>query len=171
MRGLPSNPVLLRSDRPLRRATFSGFTMLEVVLTMLVMGIIAAVTLPRFLNSLDHYRADAAARQLTADLQLAQKNARFTGAAETISFDPVHHRYSFSTLADPYGGSALYTVTLAESPYFCSLDQIIADGGPSVTFDGYGFPDQSVQLVVSSGKGVRLLTLDAVTGRISVTEK
>lgn len=145
-----------------------GFTMLEMVITMLVLGIMAAVTLPRFLQSLDHYRADAAARQLQADLQLAQRTARTTGSAESISFDVTGHRYSFSSLADPNRGANVYTVDLADAPYYCSLSTVAFADRPSITFDGYGFPNAAGKITVASGDEVRTLSLDGATGQILV---
>ncbi len=57
-----------RSRRPLHH----GFTMMDLVITMLIIGILAAVAAPKFVDSLHRMRAEAAAKRIMVDLSYAQ---------------------------------------------------------------------------------------------------
>jgi len=63
-----------------------GFTFLEVLMTMLVIGIIAAFAIPAFSTWLPDYRLKAAARDLFSSFQLAKMTAAKTGSYSTICF-------------------------------------------------------------------------------------
>jgi prepilin-type N-terminal cleavage/methylation domain-containing protein len=64
-----------------------GFTFLEVLMAMLVIGIIAAFAIPAFSTWLPDYRLKAAARELFSDFQLAKMTAAKTGTYSTICFN------------------------------------------------------------------------------------
>ncbi len=147
------------------RSNRRGYSLLELVVTISVLALIAGIALPRMADSLSAYRVDAAAGRLVSDLALAQKHARSTGSSETITFDAAGNRYSFSTVADT--SSAVYSVDVTEYPYNSELSRVLV-ANSAITFDGYGFPDASGKIAVSSGGIRRVVKIDGSTGNATV---
>ena len=59
----------------------SAHTLIDMVVTCLLMGIVAAVAAPRYSSAKLQFQADAAARHLQSDLEIARSTARFKGRA------------------------------------------------------------------------------------------
>lgn len=163
---LPHRSTARRSCRPIQNGR-RGYSMLELVITISVLALIAGIALPRMADTLSAYRADAAADRLVSDLALAQKHARSTGSSETVTFDAVGNRYSFSTIADPVSASAVYSVDVTQYPYNAELSRVLVVNS-AITFDGYGFPDASGKIAVSSGNATRYVKIDSSTGNATV---
>lgn len=71
-----------------RRGIMAGFTMAELLMGMSISAILTGVSMPSMLNMIQHYRADAAPRQLMADLRFAQSQAIARGMqARLVIFD------------------------------------------------------------------------------------
>ena len=60
---------------------------------MAIIVIVAAIATPRYANALTRYRAEAAARRVAADFQLARRTAKSTSSSRTVQFDAVNHSY------------------------------------------------------------------------------
>lgn len=70
--------------------TRRGFSLIELVIVMLVMGIVAAFAVPRI--DLAGYRANAAAQQVRGTLQTAQRTALTRQYDMIVSFDTPNNR-------------------------------------------------------------------------------
>jgi len=79
-----------------------GFTFLEVLITMLVIGIIAAFAIPAFSTWLPDYRLKAAARDLFSNFQLAKITAAKKGGYCTVCFNQAiaSRTYSYVVFVD-----------------------------------------------------------------------
>jgi type IV fimbrial biogenesis protein FimT len=79
-----------------------GFTFLEALMTLLVIGIIAAFAIPAFSTWLPDYRLKAAARDLFSSFQLAKIAATKNGTYSTICFrQPMGSKtYSYVVFVD-----------------------------------------------------------------------
>jgi len=64
-----------------------GFTLLELVIVVLVLGIVAALGAPALLSSLDDAHLDAAASEVSTALRYAQLVAAGTGRATRVTID------------------------------------------------------------------------------------
>ena len=72
-----------------REKFLSGFTLIEVLMTIVVLAILAAVAVPGFSVWLPKYRLKAAARDMVSNFQLAKMGAIKNNRAWAVVFDPV----------------------------------------------------------------------------------
>ena len=156
--------------RPIRRTSRHGrgaVTIIELLIVVLVMSILAAAAAPAFIDSLLFHRVESAARRVKADLQLAQRTARLTSAAQSVSFTSSTYTVTGTSSFDKPGSQ--YTVDLSAAPY--ELDKVEANfaGTATVSFDGYGKPAATgtVELAVKNHECT--ITLDGTTGEATIT--
>lgn len=172
--------------RTRRSRESGGFTLIEMIAVIIVVGIIAAVTAPSIAHFADTRRT-AAARLLYRDLLYAQQHAVATGARTWVRFDATADTWSvLAEQRDPPGlaNAVILSDPTTASPMIITLgsgdwrDAAIVDatfdGDSLVGFDWLGKPlnasetdlaaDGSIQLA-----GGAVLTVRAVTGHISLS--
>ena len=149
-----------------RRAT--GFTLIELICVMAIMLILGSIAIPRFGNSIARHRAERAAHRIAADLALAQKHARTTSAAQTVTFDLATHSYTLVGMRHLDHSSAEYVVNLAGEPYCATLVSVDFNGDAEIIFDGYGLSDSGGTVVVQVNTYQKTVTVDAETGEAGV---
>lgn len=142
-----------------------GFSILELVVVLTIIAAFSAVAAPRYARSLDHYRADAAARRIVADLTLARTTAQATGAHVAVIFNVDADSYAMPLVADENNAAASTTVDLTRDPYKAALQSVNLSGSATVTFDGYGQPDRGGIIVIGSGASRAAVVLDLGTGK------
>ena len=147
-----------------------AFTLIELVIVVLIMGIMAAAAAPRFNKSLCYHRAESAAKRIKADLELARKYAMSTSTKQTVSFVVASDRYSLAGVKDLNHGTQIYEVDLSDSLCNASIVSAAFDNGSDsdVEFDGYGVPDSGGTVVIQSGIYQRTIVVDSETGKASI---
>ena len=82
------------------RRSNSGFTLIEMMVTTIIIGVIAAIAAPNFLGLLNRNRVNEAAQQIEGALKEAQRQAMRRGSQCTISIDEAN-----KIISNPAGGN------------------------------------------------------------------
>jgi len=170
-----------------------GFTTVELLVSVAVMGIMAAVAIPNFTQWLPKARVNGAARQLYTELQLAKMRAVSENNNYVVVFDKNNNSYSIYDDQDndgPDNDELVKTVHIGQTysgigfgyvagndPYGSPIADEVGFSGspPAVTFVPTGLADKSgtVYLMPSgdtSGDRQRAVSV-LVTGRVKVHSK
>ncbi len=148
----------------LRTLNSDGMTLIEVIAAIIIMGILAAVVLPRFDFTISTKASvDGAAYMIASDIRYAQEFAMANRVSKTVTFTNGSSVYTFSPTSsgmDPSGRlpSGLTITSTSPSPCivtFNSLGEPITGGNGSVT--------------VSSGGQSRTITVLQYTGKASIS--
>jgi len=156
------------TTHPIRRHSRTGLGLLEVIITVIIIGIMAAVTGPRISASIVRYQVEAAARRVAADLNHARQNAMTFGTDRTVTFNVASHSYDLAGIADMDHSSQEYSVSLADTGYASTLVSVDFGSGTSVTFSRYGRPDNGGTVVVTVGGEQRSVVVNPATGKAIV---
>jgi prepilin-type N-terminal cleavage/methylation domain-containing protein len=126
------------------RKSNSGFTLIEMLVVVIIIGVIAAIAAPNFLGLLNRNRVNEAAQQVEGALKEAQRQAMRKGTQCTINIDKTNKTIS--------GANCLLSTRVLN-------DLIILDSSrTSITFSGKGNIDATTTpvLVVSMTNGTNL---------------
>ena len=140
-----------------RRGTQSGFTLLELIVTLLVLALAAGIALPSIGRGTETVRARADVSRFAALLRHAREQSITARRPHEVIIDPPGHRVSVKAgTEDP-------------RPAFTLPERVSIEGAsPSaltVRFEPWGGSSGADFPLTSSGRRYRV-TVDAVTGRV-----
>jgi len=148
-----------------------GFTLVELVTVMVILGVIAAIASPRFFNTSSFESAGFAA-EVRADLRHAQATAMASGcdirvALSSASF--VLQRWSGGAGCNDHSGSLATVVRAGGGSYSASVPSGLTVGTAALYFDSLGRPRDATSGVllgsaVSFTVGTETITVNAETG-------
>ena len=165
------NPTrALRFSSNLRRA----FTLIELSCVILVMGIVAAIAIPKYADSNTLYRVEIAAKRVQADIQMAQDLARTLSLSHQAVFKPGSCAYVIEpSSSDPtpmeIASSGARITDLSQSPFGVRVMKAKFGAGSTLTIDAFGAPLNAGHLVLYANDWGALLRVGAGLGRVDIT--
>lgn len=142
-----------------RRSKQSGFTMMELVLVVALLGILAAIAIPKY-GDTSATEVCAAAEVLVADIRQAQALAIRQNNANNVNFNLNANGY---TIVDDAGTK---TVTFGVGDYSAIDNTTLA--GSSFSFNRTGAPTIGRTITVTSGTESLSVTVTPQTGRVGI---
>lgn len=148
-----------------------GYLLIEMLIAILVMGIVAAVAVPRYSSSLSRYRTQVALQRLAQDLELCRRHARFTSQNVLLTVSFSKNFYRISPMDSPLKPGCPYEVVVggdSNSTVICPvIDHLVSsearENQPNLTivFDRYGTPDQSAEIGIRCGDATGIVQVSS----------
>ena len=147
----------------------SGFTVVELVVVISLIGILAAITIPNLLTWIPKYYIKSAARDLYSNMQLAKMAAIQNSADSTITYSSGPDTYTISgamtatvTLEDDYRSGVRFDPAPGTAPF----------SDTSITFDSRGtVPGGPSYAYLSNADGSLLYRVGALVSGVIKLEQ
>lgn len=152
-----------------------ALTLLELAIVILILGILAAMGVPRFNESVRGAMLQSAALQMAAQIDLIRNTAINEGRTTTLLCDHSTHSYSSPDVdfAERLGTRIFVSLPQTYDPGFTLAANF--DSQQQLTFDYEGIPHvgnaplETGQVILSSGRDEYWIQIATGTGRTSVT--
>ncbi|NJN58998.1 MAG: prepilin-type N-terminal cleavage/methylation domain-containing protein [Leptolyngbyaceae cyanobacterium SL_5_9] len=136
------------SDRPSWLLN-QGFTLIELLVVICVMGILAAIAIPNFVNLVDQTRVNLLSEQIRQSLKEAQQQAILEGRNQTVHFRKTNS--GIQVAQSPYTTEPGEWRTLSPSIPADRLVFSIPDSNNSLTFTPEGNIEYEAMVFVALG--------------------
>jgi type II secretion system protein H len=145
-----------------------GYTLLELIIVVVILGVIAAIAAPRLAMSAESKRVHTAAKRLAADLGTARTSAMATSSPRTVTISLTDAKYSISNISDIDRMGMQYMVDLGRDPYGVTVDSMTAGTGGVIVFNASGGVSRGGTIVLRRGDERRNVVIDPSTGKARV---
>ncbi len=131
-----------------------GFTLIEMMVTLAVVGILAAIAVPSMSKILPRIKLRSAASQLSNDLQAARYRGISGNFRTQVVFNTVAGTYTRNLDTDRNGAFGAGEADIVDRTMPSGVDFVPGSTAPNVTFDPTGSADDG-----TAGVGDILVTL------------
>ena len=150
-----------------------GFSLLELMITLTIMGMVLAAAVPSFLQRNSRYRTEDGARELASRCQLAREMALNSRRTFRVVFEPRQRQYTFQR----QDSASVWTPDPAQTYEVTGVDTMSTSigphdtGGETVVFEGGGtIAATSAPAIIRFIHQGDTSTVNVVrTGRVTVT--
>lgn len=171
--------TVIRTTRLLRKNAMTrprsvdrrlAFSLVDLVVVMLIVGILSAVAIPRFGAALSRQRLQVAARRVKLDIERTRDLALSTRTEQSIRFytSSSDERYKILNLPDPDHPGEEYQVFLGRHPYNANLDSADFGGDKKLTFSGFGLPEDGGSVTLEVGVNSSTISVDGSSGQVQL---
>lgn len=139
------------------------------MLVAAIIGVVAAITVPRYGSAVGRYHADLSARRLVSELELVRARAKAASAAYEVTFDADSDTVTIAGPLPDASPPVVAVVDLNADPYHTDLQLVeLDDGLTQIIFDGFGNASQSGKVQLNAAGNVRTIAIDKTTGGVQV---
>lgn len=153
---------------------FSGFTFIELIIIIIIIGILGAVAFTRILDNLQPFKVRAAIEQITSDIEQSKALSMAQHDTITIAFNIANDSYSIYT--GPTGSQTIMTDYLGSDQGVISFDQAEYSGtditsanfgnSPNLSFDPWGNTILGGTITLNTDN---IITVQTVTGHWAIS--
>ncbi|WP_316369353.1 GspH/FimT family pseudopilin [Candidatus Thiodiazotropha sp. CDECU1] len=150
----------------MRQTFIKGFTLIEVMLTLVVLALLVSLTPPLFQKAFPSLKLKAATRDLAQEIRYIQQTAILTGVPSKVQFDLQNNAYQSDHVN---GGEVRH---LPDGLNFASDNSRSSAIGESVMVLEF-FPDGSSSgglLILDNGGRRFAISVDWLTSRVRVVD-
>lgn len=135
-----------------------GFSMIEMVMVIAIIGIITAIALPKFAHAGAGRRLSAAKNTLISDIEMVKLRARGTSKVHVIKFYPDENKYIIVEGTDIKREAVILSRDFDDEPYTVGLSRTTIGASESAVISVYGdmspgflvgFTDGEVEITTS----------------------
>lgn len=154
-----------------------GFTMVELVITIAVLGALSGIAYVAIESSLASFRLDAASAKLVSDLRFAQHLARTRNGwfGVSIQINPINQYIVYETdggadvaVPDPVNPAHTLVIKMDDEYAGTTITAVNIEGGSKVEFNAMGVPFTDMLGGQIAGAGTITLTQGEVSRTIQI---
>ncbi|MCG6155842.1 pilus assembly FimT family protein [Rubinisphaera margarita] len=147
------------------RTTRNGFTLVELVVVLLIMGIVSAVAVPRFFD-VQNIRLNQACELVASDLKWARHLAMARSTPITVVFNKDTESYAIQGVMDRDHKQSPHGVDLTQAPFEVEIKG--ANSGQDIVFDHFGAPDDDIDVELEINGLTKKVKVDKHSGWVTI---
>ncbi len=153
----------------MRNSAEKGFTLLELMIVIAVIGILSAIAAPNLQNYMAQRRLNGAARQVMGDLMAARMKAVSLNQRVKVSFTS-DHEYEIWNDADSSGTVADNEGADIEMDIHTDYYDVTFSASANPVFQTRGTVSPGSTITLTNSSGSKYVKVALITGRIKIDD-